>query len=74
MKEAGDQVQNAAWAAKEDEQMVRNCMLAQLVGEGTQLILLSISVSVCETDSHQSGLNKIFSTVSLYRTFSSCLL
>lgn len=31
MKEAGDQVQNAAWAAKEDEQMVRNCVLALLL-------------------------------------------
>lgn len=30
MKEAGDQVQNAAWAAKEDEQMVRKCVLSQL--------------------------------------------
>ncbi|XP_071413902.1 tubulin polyglutamylase TTLL5 isoform X2 [Pithys albifrons albifrons] len=30
MKEAGDQIQNPAWAAKEDEQMVRSFVLAGL--------------------------------------------
>jgi len=30
MKQAGDQIQNPAWAAKEDEQMVRSFMLARL--------------------------------------------
>lgn len=30
MKEAGEQIQNPAWAAKEDEQMVRNFVLARL--------------------------------------------
>lgn len=29
MKEAGDEVHNPVWAAKEDEQMVRNSVLAQ---------------------------------------------
>lgn len=28
MKDVGDQFQNAAWAAKEDEQMVRSFVLA----------------------------------------------
>lgn len=30
MKEAGDQIQNSAWTAKEDEQMVRSFVLARL--------------------------------------------
>lgn len=32
MKEAGDQIQNAAWAAKEDEQMVRSCVGPEYLG------------------------------------------
>lgn len=31
MKEAGNEVHNPVWAAKEDEQMVRNGLLAQFV-------------------------------------------
>lgn len=44
MKEAGDQIQNAAWAAKEDEQMVRSFVLVKLRSQA-EIYLESFKVS-----------------------------
>lgn len=44
MKETGEQIQNPAWAAKEDEQMVRSFLLARVRSQ-VEIYLESLEVS-----------------------------
>lgn len=44
MKEAGEQIQNPAWAAKENEQMVRSFVLARVRSQ-VEIYLESFEVS-----------------------------
>lgn len=44
MKETGEQIQNPAWAAKEDEQMVRSFVLARVRSQ-LEIYLESLEVS-----------------------------